>query len=54
MEEGDWIHGLVYKDTVDGIDMLNFRLLADDDEKFDLSVTFPYPVEAIQFQLTVE
>ena len=54
VEEGDRIRGLVYKDTVDVIDTLNFRLLADDDEKFNLDVILPYPVEAIQFELTVE
>lgn len=54
MEEGDKIHGVVYKDTVDVIDTLNFRLLADDVEKLNQNVIIPYPLAAIQFELTVE
>lgn len=54
VEKGDKIHGQVYKDTVDVADTLNFKLLVDDEEKYDLNVTMPYPLQAIQFQLTVE
>jgi hypothetical protein len=54
MQKGDRCTGLVYKDTVDVTDTLNLRILSNDDEKVNLSVTFPYPLQAIQFDITAQ
>ncbi len=53
MGKDEQVNGLVYKDTTDIVDTLNFQLLADGEEKFNENVTMPFPI-GIQFQLTVQ
>ena len=53
MKQGDVVSGICYKDTIDIVDTLNFKLLANDEQKLDINHLLPFPSYLI-FQFEVE
>lgn len=52
LQEGDGASGMVYKDTIDIVDTLHFRLLMNGDEELSQKTTTL--IEVIQFQITAQ
>ncbi len=57
MKKGDQLTGIVYKsDSTNFTDTLRFQVYIDDVEQTQMrqNIVHPYPIEAIQFQCTVQ
>jgi hypothetical protein len=48
------VHGIAYKDTTAGSEVLNFRLTANGDEKFNQNITLPTYLGGIYFELEAQ
>ena len=54
LKKGESASGMVYKDTADFIETLNFRILKDGKEMDNKSITVPTWIGGVQFQVTAQ
>jgi hypothetical protein len=54
LAKGEAVHGIAYKDTTAGSEVLNFRLTANGDEKFNQNITLPTYLGGIYFELEAQ